>query len=777
MQTEWSREEEEKLLHLAKIMPTQWRTIAPLVGRTAAQCLEHYEKLLYVQQSGGLLTVAGQPSPSLIASVKHGILMFSFWHCSDAAAGKDAESMDDARKLRPGEIDPSPETKPALPDPVDMEEDEKEMLQEARARLANTRGKKAKRKAREKQLEEARRLAMLQKRRELKAAGLDVSHLKFRVRGVDYNKEIPFQRKAPAGFHDASEEQNRTAKKTEFKSLSLKQLDGGTSRREQEEKLREQDIKKKKEKEKKVPTAISDMDKPFDAKKAGRRGKLVLPEPQVSEQELHQLAKLSYDADGDESATGALLSSYAATPARGGPGQTPARSVDRTPARPDVVMAEAQNIIRLNSTQTPLLGEENPELNPTEFGALPRSSQTFTPNPLATPLRQGQTPQVHPSSRGRAGGATPRHTPIRDQLSINTPNVSSGGMDAGSMIQDPRHQKHIVRMGLSNLPSPKKAIEEYDLRPAEEEAKKNDSMDVDVVGTAGAVTDAAEVERQEQARKARLQEQRLKLRSSVLRRGDLPRPAVVPLPPLLSKLEHDIESLESYEDRADELVNAEMASIVAHDALEFSQGATLPKGLNKDALRQHFAALSEKDLYEAEQLLENEIVELRLQYGEYSFEEYAASWEKNIKELIFVPDAADGQNYKLSSRATPTERISAIRHEFNLVSADVVEKMKNVQAVEKKLAVYHGGYVKRNETIVKQINQLRTDIEQTTDELINLSELRQTERVAGPQRIRDLQLSVEGQLARENQLQVKYANLAARKQQLQLQLQAQARIS
>lgn len=28
-------------------MPNQWRTIAPLVGRTAAQCLEHYERLLY----------------------------------------------------------------------------------------------------------------------------------------------------------------------------------------------------------------------------------------------------------------------------------------------------------------------------------------------------------------------------------------------------------------------------------------------------------------------------------------------------------------------------------------------------------------------------------------------------------------------------------------------------------------------------------------------------------------------------------------------------------
>ncbi len=121
--TEWSREEEEKLLHLAKLMPTQWRTIAPIVGRTAAQCLEHYERLLDQATRRG--------------------------------EGGDAAGADDPRRLRPGEIDPNPESKPARPDPVDMEEDEKEMLSEARARLANTRGKKAKRKAREKQLEEA----------------------------------------------------------------------------------------------------------------------------------------------------------------------------------------------------------------------------------------------------------------------------------------------------------------------------------------------------------------------------------------------------------------------------------------------------------------------------------------------------------------------------------------------------------------------------------------------------------------------------------------------
>ncbi len=48
------------------------------------------------------------------------------------------EPKNDPRKLHPGKIDPNPETKPARPDPKDMDEDELEMLSEARAKLAST---------------------------------------------------------------------------------------------------------------------------------------------------------------------------------------------------------------------------------------------------------------------------------------------------------------------------------------------------------------------------------------------------------------------------------------------------------------------------------------------------------------------------------------------------------------------------------------------------------------------------------------------------------------
>ena len=73
-------------------------------------------------------------------------------------------------------------------------------------RLANTQGKKAKRKAREKQLEEARRLASLQKRRELRAAGISVRQRPLKRGRMDYNKEIPFEKKPAVGFYDTGDE-------------------------------------------------------------------------------------------------------------------------------------------------------------------------------------------------------------------------------------------------------------------------------------------------------------------------------------------------------------------------------------------------------------------------------------------------------------------------------------------------------------------------------------------------------------------------------------------
>ncbi|CAL1382913.1 unnamed protein product [Linum trigynum] len=272
--TEWTREEDEKLLHLAKLMPAQWRSIAPIVGRTPSQCVERYEKLLD----------------------------------SAVASGKDGNRHDDdnydPRKLRPGEIDPNPESKPARPDPIDVDDVEMEMISEARARLANTRGKKAKRKAREKQLQEANFLACLQKRRELKSAGIADSvsqSRRMKTKGViDYNAEIAFERRPPPGFYDVSDEDRAAVERQPmFKfPITVAELEG-ERRVDAEAELRKKDVAKDAIADRRnALSAILQTNRSNDGEMLMKGSKLVLPAPQISGNELREIAKMGYATAG-----------------------------------------------------------------------------------------------------------------------------------------------------------------------------------------------------------------------------------------------------------------------------------------------------------------------------------------------------------------------------------------------------------------------------------------------------------------------------------------------
>lgn len=162
--TDWTAAEDEKLLHLARIMPNMWRSIAPMLSRTATQCLERYNYLL------------------------------------TGAADE-------------GDDDDAIESRPARPDFVDMDDEEQEMLMEARARLANTKGKKAKRKERERFLDQQKREKTLEQRQLDKEQGKTPQALKLKKSkySVDYNDEIPFEHPAPAGAHDTEAEKLENA--------------------------------------------------------------------------------------------------------------------------------------------------------------------------------------------------------------------------------------------------------------------------------------------------------------------------------------------------------------------------------------------------------------------------------------------------------------------------------------------------------------------------------------------------------------------------------------
>jgi pre-mRNA-splicing factor CDC5/CEF1 len=66
---------------------------------------------------------------------------------------------------------------------------------------------------------------VLQKRRELRAAGIETLNRNRRKRGIDYNREIPFEKKPASGFYDTSEEVIDPFAPN-FKRLRQQNLDG-----------------------------------------------------------------------------------------------------------------------------------------------------------------------------------------------------------------------------------------------------------------------------------------------------------------------------------------------------------------------------------------------------------------------------------------------------------------------------------------------------------------------------------------------------------------------
>lgn len=698
--TEWSREEDEKLLHLAKLMPTQWRTIAPIIGRTAAQCLERYEYLL------------------------------------DQAQRKEEgdENLDDPRKLKPGEIDPNPEIKPARPDPKDMDEDELEMLSEARARLANTQGKKAKRKAREKQLEEARRLAALQKRRELRAAGIGVGNRKRKIKGIDYNAEIPFEKQPARGFYDTSEE-FVVPISADFSRLRQQNLDGEL-RSEKEARERKKDKEKLKKRENDMPMAMLQNQEP-----ERKRSKLVLPEPQISDQELQQVVKLGRASElakeiASESGiqtTDALLADYSITPQIAATPRTPAPITDR-------IMQEAQNVMALTHVETPLKGGQNTPLTSTDFsGALPQNITIATPNTvIATPFRTlkdtGSTPSSNfatPSSQALLPvGGTPKNnfTPanVRDKLNINPEDSLSVTETPAAYKHFQRQVKSSLREGLASLPAPKNDYEIVVPDEEQEEMTENAEMSIEDQADVDAKRIEDEKERQRQA---------LLLRSQVIQR-DLPRP--IEINTTMLRPASEMQGLTDLQ-KAEELIKQEMITMLHYDALNDPVLGTSVAPQKKqqhlnylDSHPYHNVSVDERE--NAAKLLKSEmsIVKNGMAHGDLSIESYSQVWQECLSQVLYLPSQ---NRYTRASLASKKDRIESYEKRLEQNRRVMAREAKKCSKLEKKLKTLLGGYQARAHSLIKQLQEIYEQIEQNYLSLSTFKFLEKMETTAIPKRL------------------------------------------
>ena len=727
--TEWTRDEEEKLLHLAKLYPCQWRTVAPLVGRTAAQCMEKYEKLLddAERELGG-------------------------------DGGDGAGGPEEVRRLRPGEIDPNPEVRPARPDPVDMDEDEKEMLSEARARLANTRGKKAKRKAREAQLDEARRLASLQKKRELKAAGIYTSRFGGRQnkKYMDYDAEVPFQKLAPAGFYDVTSEKVAAAKKrkiggdADFEAIRLDRFE--EQRRDAAEKIAQRDDRKKVAKLMKanLPQAVANVARLNDPEAVLRRSELSLPAPQVTDEELEEIAKLGGVAPEEDDAAAAK-----ATQLLLGDGETGADVVAnllasaraRTPAVPrshDSVAQEARNAVVDRDLQTPLLGEDQAarEDGTGYAGATPRSSASLAPTPSALSLR-GATPLARPTS---ALGAFKAPTPLAaasdadpdssDYASTTDASSVAGESDFGGGRPDRKRLRLELKQGLDALPAPKFA---YDVDAPADEGDEGDE-DVPASKAAAVPLDAADRDalRADEAKAA--EQARLALVSSAVKR-DLPRPRKVLL------------QMPEGTDPAS-LIRAEMVAMLlrdAHDHPVKGGPKKVPPGPPPDPRLDHVK------LDKARALVAREAKAATEHAGPDSDAAFEAAWNRRHDDVVYFPSTkAYG---KAAACDDAPALVGAYKASFEATRAQMAKGATRAARIEARVSDRIAPLCARADALREDIANATADLDQAAIEVDCYIRLHRLEQRNLPARLQRAKARVARNDQKEKALQQDYVQL------------------
>mmetsp|Transcript_66749 Transcript_66749/g.118094 ORF Transcript_66749/g.118094 Transcript_66749/m.118094 type:complete len:797 (-) Transcript_66749:68-2458(-) len=737
--TEWTREEEEKLLHLAKLFPTQWRTIAPIVGRTAYQCLEHYEKLL------------------------------------DQAQGRDEMDEDDPRRLKPGEIDPHPETKPARADPIDMDEDEKEMLSEARARLANTRGKKAKRKAREKQLEEARRLAALQKRRELKAAGISTAKRYKSRKFIDYGEEVPFEAAPPMGFHETGAEETPSVTMG-LANVTLQAIEDKNRAEEEKRRRKDDERKLKRLKEDNLPEAIEMINKLNDPAQLRKRTALSLPAPQLNDEELETIVKMGADAaalqaQSVDTSTAGLVQSYGETP-----GSTPLR----TPKQQNTILMEAQDAIARTAMQTPLYGESNPAMNETDWsGAMPTPKPTsITPNLYAEQARTGMTPGATPGmtpgatpGRGRPG-ATPGMTPgppgtpgsaaaeksLRDGLALN-----QGEEDLDQMPEKLRkaNQRMQMQAALGSLPAPLNEVE----------ISMPELMEEEDTGEKPLEEDAADADkRREKEEQERLEIERKK-QSQPVKRG-LPRPAQTQMMIFESSASQGtgaaLSGPQQLMQQAESLLHEEMGYMATRDAVLFPiKGAKPPK----KAPPAPEVDLSLDELDSAHELLEEELSNFIEAAGGEKKSEAAvqAAFEDGLgDQFVYLPSASKCLDFRLMGKQ---ERVEAAKFSFEVAEAQFQRDSKRVKKLEDKMERLLGGYHSKAKQTIAHIRKLSEERETLAIETEVFETLRAREEKAVETRIEEMRDEVEREKTRNLKLQNRYKALKLLEKKIDERLQ------
>lgn len=653
---------------------------------------------------------------------------------------------------------------------------EKEMLSEARARLANTQGKKAKRKAREKQLEEARRLALLQKRREMKAAGIDM-RIKRKLKGMDYNADIPFHAPAKEGFWNTLEEKDREkGEKKDLTDTLLSKLEG-KRRADIEDDLRKKDAKKQKVKRETAdyvdPQAIK------AAKEAelliSQRKKLVLPVPQVTDSELEEIVKIGYSGESAKAmvettaavgggGSSGLLSDYSSVRA-----PTPQRT-PRVAATADPLKMEARNLKAMTDSQTPLLGGHVEMEGDLHFGgATPKRTVAHTPNPLAAHLTPRTGGSGGETPRGGAGGQTPM---LRDEMGINTPRAGSGsGGGARPQFEETprgeRARQSLIRQQLSSLFSKlPKPSNDFEIVVPDDNSNEAGGGEEDAANAME--EDAADVYARNQKLNQQIESDRLARRSQAVKK-ELPRPLLI---------RPGCFAADASESEVDNIVRQEMLLLLKHDTKMYPVPGQIISTSDYHH-QQEVATLEEisdsllasaKDLMskEAEDFKKQLITQASLKNEEELDEAFWRAHEESAKKFMYIPSEGHGLGqYREVRSISLAEKVAILKAHLDKNRELMKKEAIKASKLEKKLAVTLGGYQARAAKLKKDLADRYKEYQDLDIQYVSFLNLQSSVEIPGLESRREkLELEVKAAIVREGDAQARYAELSRERDEI-----------
>lgn len=595
--------------------------------------------------------------------------------------------------------------------------------------MANVSGKKAKRKARERQLEESRRLAQLQKRRELKAAGINIKIAPKKGNHIDYNADVPLEKDVPAGFFDTTEELDRNERQREAFDPRKQQL---ANKRKADQQDGGGDNKRKKDEKGAGGLAASyakaaQMQRIREAEQSSKRRALVLPAPQVGEAELEDIVKMGMAGEraitgssSDNMATQGLVGNYS-----GLVQNTPIRT-PMAPKEEDVISNEIRNARLRTETQSALLGGDNPDLveddGPSTLpGAGPRH-QIVTPNPMATPYRQANG-GVGATPMRQGPGATPMRTP-GDNLRLN----SNDGMQlVGQTPRDNRLRETAMRQNLRNklaaLPKPKETDWEFELP---EERAETEVVEI-------SEEDAAERDRKNREAREAAERAEFARQSQVIQKF-LPRPSLVDMDAMLRRAS-DIS------DPVEREVETEMAHLIANDLAKFGGGKVIGTVTPLESL-------SEEDLNKAKMEIALELSNASEKEKKAFHSEFSTAWT-NLHGSSKLPGLDGYEEDEVDEHQLMVEA-------FDNAQDKILESAEQANKIEKKLALHFGGYQKRSNLLQQKIADATKALEKTRIELDAARTMQYGEESAISRRLGGLRDEVTFVTRREREAQELY---------------------